>query len=113
MDHPTGVEAQDDYLTMDQMGGQDEYLSMNQMGAQDEYTSMDQMPPAISDPDYLMMDKGYEDPLIADYLTMDEMTNSQKFDDYPTNERLPGEIVKPNLFNQFFQLHFDSMTKSR
>ena len=77
MDHPSsGFETQDDYLSMDQMT-------------------------ITSDPDYLVMDKGYQDPLIADYLTMDDMENRQKFDDYPTNGRPTGEIIQLYLLSNY------------
>ncbi|XP_063685021.1 uncharacterized protein LOC134819166 isoform X2 [Bolinopsis microptera] len=83
MDHPSsGFETQDDYLCMDQMT-------------------------IKTDPDYLIMDKGYQDPLIADYLTMDDIDmdqNRQKFDDYPTNDRPTDSNI---AFDDDDDIYFD------
>ena len=98
---------QDDYLTMDGMSlsnnPQDDYLSMDDHGIRNLPCDL---PPPIQDPDYtpfnnpcglpdenvdyLPMDKGYHDPLIADYLSMDQLENDQKFDSYPSHESREG-----------------------
>ncbi|KAL5267045.1 hypothetical protein ACHWQZ_G004174 [Mnemiopsis leidyi] len=111
---PFGADPQSDYLSMDGMSlsnnPQDDYLSMDGMSLsnnpQDDYLTMDDQrfacdpPPPIPDyipmdgpcglpeghGDYLHMDKGYHDPLIADYLSMDQLGNDQKFDSYPSHE---------------------------
>ena len=98
---------QDDYLSMDDMSlsnnPQDDYLCMDDQGMRDFPCDL---PPPIEDPDYtpfnnpcgllgdngdyLPMDKGYHDPLIADYLSMDQLGNDQKFDSYPSHESREG-----------------------